>query len=100
MPRSRSGWAPPVTGLVHLGRALHLECLVRTLVVEFLYEGVEALLLLQQVRSGRARCLTLESPVHPLVLPVVLRVRRADALEHDAKPEPVDRERAQPGETG
>src|SRR5215510_1369142 len=63
--------------------------------VVLLDEAVEALLLLQQCRGGRAGRLGLEDPVHPFVLPVLLRMRRLYALGPDTQTQPTNRESAE-----
>ena len=57
-------------------------------VVELVDEGVEALLLLEQVRSRRTGRLELERAVHPLVPAILLGMGRPDALELDPEPQP------------
>ena len=44
---------------VDIGRALHIESLMRALVVKFMNEGIELGLLLKEVRTGRAGSLHL-----------------------------------------
>src|SRR5215471_10592770 len=75
-------------GLVHLGRAFHLQGFVWPLLVELLSERVEAILLLQHVRSGWTSGLGLQRPVHSLMLAVLLRMPWLDALVSDAEAHP------------
>jgi hypothetical protein len=60
----------PVRRLVDLGGPFHLESLVGPLLVEFLAELVEALLLLHQVAASRTSRLSLQGPVHPFMAAV------------------------------
>jgi len=58
---------------------------MRALVVEALDEGLEAGLLLQEVRGGGFRGLGLEREVHALVTPILLGMARFDPFEPDAQ---------------
>jgi hypothetical protein len=56
---------------------------MRTFVVELLEEGIEAFLLLQKVLSGGLGGFFLESEMHALMTPVLLRPAQLDALKGD-----------------
>ena len=59
-------------GRVELGGALHVDGFVRSVLVEFFCELVEAGLLLQAVHAGRTGGLFLEREMHAFVTPVLL----------------------------
>jgi len=56
------------------------ESFVGPLVVVFVFEGVEDALLGSKARSRRPSGLCFQSPVHPLVSAILLRVARQDSL--------------------
>jgi len=62
--------------------------------VEAVHKGIEARLLLQDVRRGGAGRFRFEGEVHPLVPAVLLGMSRRDALEANAEPQPPDGELA------
>lgn len=74
--------------MVHVGRDLHVEGLMRALAGVLLDEGIKAGLLLEDVGRGRLRRFFLERQVHPLVPAVLLGLARLNALERDAEPQP------------
>src|SRR2546423_6681832 len=65
---------------------------MRSLGVELVNEGVEALLLLQAIHARRAGGLLLQREVHALVTAVLLRTAGLDAFDRDAEAKPPDRE--------
>ena len=75
-------------GLIDLGRAFHVEGLVRALVVENLRKVIELSLLLEEVGSGGFSGFFLEGEVHALVTAVLLWMAGFDALNADAEPQP------------
>src|SRR5439155_1453803 len=77
---------------------LHAQRLMRALLVVALDEGIEARLLLEHVRLGRPRRLSLQREMHPLVPAVLLGLARLDALDANAEPQPPHRQFAQPVE--
>src|SRR5271165_4445111 len=79
-------------GRIDFGGALHVERLVRPFLVEFLYEIVEAGLLLKAVQAWRAGRLHLQGEVHALVAAVLLRMTWFNTFDRDAEPEPPDGE--------
>jgi hypothetical protein len=64
-------------GLIDLGRALHGQGFVRTLVVEDVDKVVEAGLLLQEVGGGRLGGFFLQGKMRALVATVLLGMARA-----------------------
>jgi hypothetical protein len=81
-------WRRPVS----LRGILHVECLMRPLIVVAIDEIIELGLLLQEVAGSRLGGLQLERQVHALVAAVLLRVAGFDAFDRNAEPEPSDRE--------
>jgi transposase len=81
-------WRELVTG----GRRVHVQRLVRPLLVELLPEVVELALLRPATARWRARRLGLERAVHALVTPVLLRLARLDELGQHPKAHPPGRE--------
>src|SRR5207248_7363033 len=77
---------------VDIRRNLHLECLVRAHAIELLDEGVEALLLLQEILPAWASRFEFERPVHSLMTTIFLRTAGPDSLELDAEQQPIDGE--------
>jgi transposase InsO family protein len=75
----------PRRGGVDLSGRLHIEGFVRPFLVEFLYEIVEAGLLLETVRAGRPRGLFLQGQMHALMAAVLLRMAWLDALDGNAQ---------------
>src|SRR3569833_2344212 len=69
-----------------------------SLLIEFLDEGVEAFLLLEQIRLGRTSRFLLERAVHSLVRAVLLGLAGLDAFVLDAELQPFDRELSEPGQ--
>ena len=59
---------------VDVGQDFHGEGLMRTVLVVLPNEGVEACLLLEDVRGRGLRRLLLQREMHPLMTAVVLRV--------------------------
>ena len=78
--------------MVHVGWAFLIQGFMRPALVEFFSELIEALLLLQKIRSSGPCRLHFQRTVHALVTAVLFRMTRLDSLELDAKPEPQDRE--------
>ncbi len=64
---------------------------MRPLGVEFLDEGIEAGLLLQEIHAWRAGGFALEGAMHALMASVLLRAAWLDALDVDAQAQPPDR---------
>jgi len=91
-----AAWVLPGWRLPPLGREVAAECFVRTLVVIALLEEIQLPLLLGEIRGRRTGRLSLHVLVHPLVLTVLLRARRADSLMNDPELHPPDIEFAQP----
>src|SRR5260370_7325952 len=81
--------------LVYLRRELHVQGLVRTLVVEDLHELVEPSLLLQKIGSRRLGGFSLQGQMHALMAAVLLRMTRLDPFNANTEPEPPDRKFAQ-----
>src|SRR5437764_6763136 len=69
---------PSLRGPVDIGRDLHLECLVRPHAIELLDEGVEALLLLQEILAAWTSRFEFERPVHSLMTTIFLRTAGPD----------------------
>ena len=70
---------------VELSGIFHAQPLVRSLVVEFLDEAIEAALLLEEVFGRGMGRFPLERQMHALVAPVLLGVSRLDALDVDSE---------------
>src|SRR5262249_40780470 len=85
----------PSRGLVDLGRALHIQSLMRALAIENLHEVIKLCLLLQEVTPGGLGGFFLQSEMHALVATILLRVAGPDAFNADAQAEPPDRQFAQ-----
>ena len=66
---------------------------MRSLGIELVNEGVEAVLLLEAVVARRAGRLFFEGEVHALMAAILLRMAGLDALDRDAEAEPPDRKR-------
>jgi hypothetical protein len=73
---------------------------MRPHVVEFFDEPIETDLLTSEGRSRRSRRFPLQSLVHSLVTPVLLRPPGLDQLGEDAQANPPDRESTQPADGG
>jgi hypothetical protein len=71
--------------LVDLGRAFHIQSLMRPLVVEDLDKFVKAALLLQKICGGGFDGFFFQSEVHAFVTAVLLRMARLDALDTNAE---------------
>lgn len=69
---------------------------MRPLVIELVHEGIEAGLLLEDVRGRRPRGLGLQRQVKTLVPPILLGMPRRNSLQADAEAEPPDGELTQP----
>ena len=82
-------------GLIDLGRALHGQGFVRTLMVEDVDKVIEAGLLLQEVGGGRLGGFFLQRKMHALVATVLLGMARTDAFDADTQAEPPDGELAE-----
>src|SRR5438477_8151217 len=78
--------------LIDLRRALHVQGLVRTLLVEDLDELVEPSLLLQKIGSRRLGGFSLQGQMHAFMAAVLLGVARLNPLDANTEPEPPDRE--------
>ena len=76
--------------------SLLVESFVGALFVELSAEAIEALLLPAERSGWRPRGLLFEGSVHTLVPTVLLRVTGLDELVMNAKPDPPDREPAEP----
>src|SRR5947199_10218672 len=74
--------------LIDLRRALHVQGLVRTLVVEDLDELVEPSLLWQKIGSRRLGGFSLQGQMHALMAAVLLRMTRLDSFNANAEPKP------------
>src|ERR1700719_947848 len=72
--------------------ALHVENLMRSLVVEFLEKIVELALLLETVHACGTSGFVFESEMHALMPTVLLRMTRLDAFDGDAQTQPPDGE--------
>jgi hypothetical protein len=81
--------------LIDLGRALHVQGLVRTFVVEDFDKVVEPGLLLKEVCSGGLGGFFLQGQMHALMAAVLLGMARPDPFNANTQPEPPDREFAQ-----
>ena len=68
---------------VELSRVLHVQRLMRALLVVALDEAIELRLLLQEVLRRRLGRLLLQRQMHALVPAVLLRVAGLDALDGD-----------------
>src|SRR5712692_8355822 len=77
---------------INLMRRPLAERFVRTLLVVVPAEGVEARLLLDRIRSRRARSLRLERAMHALVAAVLLRGGRMDKVRLDTELDPPRRQ--------
>src|SRR6267143_473779 len=80
----RQSGVPALGRLVDLRRALHVQGLVRTLVVEDLDEVVEPSLLLQKIGSRRLGGFSLQGQMHALMAAVLLRMTRLDPFNANA----------------
>ena len=97
--RHRSAGRP-----VELSWHLHFQGFVRTLLVELLPKPVEFLLLRSQAAARRNDRLLLQSAVHPLAYPILLRflgsipclIRQDRQLEIDSKLEEPHRQLREP----
>src|SRR2546430_226042 len=78
--------------LVDLRGTLHVQGLVRPLVVEDLDELVEPSLLLQKIGSRRLGGFSLQGQMHALMAAVLLRMTRLDPFNANTQPEPPDRQ--------
>jgi hypothetical protein len=65
---------------VDLGRAFHGESFMGSFVIEFLQEGVEPGLLLQEVGTRRAGGLFLQGEMHALMPAILLGMAATDPL--------------------
>jgi hypothetical protein len=74
--------------VVDLGRTLHVQSFVRTLVIEDLDKFVEAGLLLQEVGGRRLRGFFLQDEMHTLMTTVLLRRTWLDPFDADPQTEP------------
>src|SRR5258708_14067700 len=72
--------------------ALHVEGLVRPLVVEFLEKIIEFALLLQTVHACGTSGFVFESEMHALMPTVLLRITGLYAFDVDAQRQPPDGE--------
>ena len=82
----------PWRGPIALRWTLHVERLMRPLVVVAIDEVVELALLLKEVVRRWFGRLQLQGQMHTLVAAVLLRVAGLDAFDCDPEPEPPDRE--------
>src|SRR5262249_29445176 len=80
--------------LIDLRRALHVQGLVRPLVVEDLDEFVEPSLLLQEIGSSRFGGFFLQGQMHAFMAAVLLGMPRFDAFDANPQAEPPHRELA------
>ena len=69
---------------------------MRPFVVELVDKGIEAGLLLKDIRGRRACRVVLHGEVQALVPALLLRMSRRNPLEADAEAEPPDGQLAQP----
>src|SRR5690606_18043979 len=74
----------PFTGLVEIGRKLHVQRLVWPFVVERVLPALETALLGGEIGRGRLRGLRLQIAVHALMRTIVLRLGRTGELHVDA----------------
>ncbi len=68
------------------------ERLMRSVIVVKLDEGVEAFLLLQEVKGGGFCGFLFKGEVHPLMTSVLVWIAGFDALDTDPELEPPDRQ--------
>src|SRR5450755_2046307 len=76
----------------NFGWTLHVDRLVRPLVIEFLDKRIKPLLLLEEIGFRGPGCLSLERSVHSLVPTVLLRASWTNTFELDTEPKPVRRQ--------
>jgi hypothetical protein len=69
---------------VNLGRAFHAQGFMGSFVIEFLEEGVELGLLLQDVGARRTSGLFLQGQMHAFMPAVLLRMTGPDPLNGDS----------------
>jgi hypothetical protein len=81
--------------LVDLGRILHTQSFVGTLVVEDFDELIEAGLLLQEVGGRRFGGLFFQCEMHAFVVAILLRMARFDPFNANAEAKPPDRKFAE-----
>jgi hypothetical protein len=81
--------------LIDLDWALHIQSLVRALVIEDFHELIEAGLLLEEVAGGRLGGFFLQGEMHAFVAAILLRMAGLDAFNANAQAEPPDGELAQ-----
>src|SRR5581483_3202202 len=89
--RLRNAVVGPGGGGIDLGRRLHVQSLVGTLVIEVINKIIKLGLLLQDVGSSGSSGFLLERQVHAFMAAVLLRMTGTDALDADAKTQPPDR---------
>ena len=81
--------------MINLGRTLHIQSFMRTLVVEDVEEAIKAGLWLQKVGSGRLGGFLFQGEMHAFVTAVRLRMAGLDARDADPETQPPDRQFAQ-----
>jgi len=82
-------------GSIDFRGALHVESLVRSLVVELLEKIVELGLLLQAVHACGTSGFVFEREMHALMPTILLRMTGSDAFDGDAQTQPPDGEFAE-----
>src|SRR6267143_5932199 len=73
-------------GSIDFRGALHVEGLVRSLIVELLEKIIEFALLLQTVQARRTSGFVFERKMHALMPTVLLRMTRLDTFDGNAQP--------------
>jgi len=79
-------------GSIDFRGALHVEGLVRPLVVELIAKIIELGLLLQAVQAGGMSGFRFEGQVHAFMPTILLRMTGLDAFDGDAQTQPPDGE--------
>ena len=85
-------------GLPTTANYIVVSSLMASVVVELGAPGVEAALLGCHVGFGWPSGVGLQRPVHPLVLPILLRAARFDPVRHDPELDPAYAQTAEPAD--